>query len=104
MADIVLHAVARSFREAYKAYLEVKPSIAEAELWLARRGKVVFAVITRKKRRGRKVKIKLLERLDVGDFPLPKEFKVVGRWVQCMALNDMKTLIIRGDGLRLQPK
>ena len=107
MGDIAVHRLSKRFTDAQKALYEAKLAGHNAELWLIRerRGNR-YAVISRVKRRGRNPKITLIERLNVdgsgldGVF-LPKKFKIVGRWVDCIALNDRRTLIIRGDKLRL---
>jgi len=92
-----------------KIFAEAKLSGYDAELWLMEEDSDGnrYAVISRVERRGRKPKIKLLDRLDgemLDALRLPKEFKIVGRWVECMALNDRKTLLVRGERLTLQPK
>ena len=109
MGDVVVHYRAQRFKEAMKIFAEAKLSGCNAELWLVEGDADGnrYAVISRVKRRGRNPKLKLLDRLDVEGLDalrLPKEFKIVGRWVDCMALNDRKTLLVKGERLRLQPK
>jgi hypothetical protein len=111
LGDILLHSRARSFHQAQRELAEAKLMGFNAELWLIERDShgSRYAVISRVKRRGRNPKLRLVERLDSGDealhgVKLPKAFKIVGRWVDCIALNDRKTLIIRGDRLRLLTK
>ena len=106
---MVVYGRAKMFKEALKALAEAKLSGFNAELWLMEEdGKGNrYAVILRVKRKGRNPKLKLLDRLDVEGLDvlrLPKEFRIVGRWVECMALNDRKTLLVKGERLRLQPK
>jgi hypothetical protein len=109
LGDVAIHGRAQRFKEAMKIFAEAKISGYDAELWLMEEDSDGnrYAVISRVKRRGRNPKIKLLDRLDgetLDTLRLPKEFKIVGRWVECMALNDRKTLLVRGERLRLQPK
>jgi hypothetical protein len=109
LGNVVVHSRAQKFREALKVFAEAKLSGFNAELWLMKEDPSGnrYAVISRVKRRGRNPKVKLLDRLDVEGFDvlrLPKEFKIVGRWVECMALSDRKTLLVKGERLRLQPK
>lgn len=113
MAKFKVHGVARKFSEAARMLAEAKAEGLNAELWLTKEDKRGnrYAVISRQKRRGRNPEVKLLDRLDVLEHPskqppkdLPKEFKIVGRWVECLALNDRKTLLVRGEKLKLLPK
>jgi len=103
LGSIIVHGRAGSFFEALKVFMEARLSNPDAELWLVD-GKPRYAVISKAKRRGRNPKLKLLDRLDGADgLMLPKEFAIVGRWVECIALSDRKTLLVRGDGLSLAP-
>ena len=107
MGDIAVHLLSKRFSDARKAFYEAKLAGHNAELWLIRDGRGNrYAVLSRVKRRGRNPKIVLLDRLDVDNagldgVSLPRKFRIVGRWVDCIALNDRRTLIVRGDGLQL---
>lgn len=105
----MIHGRAQKFKEAMKIFAEAKLSGYNAELWLIEGDPNGdrYAVISRVKRRGRNPKLKLLDRLDgecLEALRLPKEFRIVGRWVECIALSDRKTLLVKGERLRLQPK
>lgn len=113
MGDLAVHRRARRFKDAVKAFAEAKLSGCNAELWLIEKDSSGnrYAVILRVKRKGRNPKLKLIDRLDVGldgggldGLRLPKEFRIVGRWVECIALNDRRTLLVRGEKLTLVPK